>query len=167
MIRTVLVVAAFALSAWSSANPATAQSWRTYTNARFGTIADVPGDWRAGREPENGDGLDFASPDGQAKIVVSGGLNIDDNVEEAFKSRAEPLEGETVTYKARQGRMLVVSGVNGSRIFYRKSLLSCRDQIWNELSIEYPTARKAAYDALVTHVAGSLRFGRSAQIPDC
>jgi hypothetical protein len=27
--------------------------------------------------------------------------------------------------------------------------------------------RKAQFDALVTHVASSLRFGRSAQIPDC
>ena len=28
-------------------------------------------------------------------------------------------------------------------------------------------AGKAAFDALVTHVAGSLHFGRSAQIPRC
>ena len=141
--------------------------WRSYVNARFGTVAEVPRDWRAGREPENGDGLAFSSPDGQATITVSGGLNIDSAVEEAMRSREQPLDGETVTYKLRRGRVLVVSGVNGERVFYRKSILSCGDQIWNNVSIEYPAVRKAAFDALVTHVAGSLHFGRSAQIPRC
>jgi hypothetical protein len=46
-------------------------------------------------------------------------------------------------------------------------MLSCRDRIWNNLSIEYPAARKTAVDVLVTPVAGSLRFGRSAQVPNC
>src|SRR5262249_35584903 len=47
--------------------------WRTYENTRFGTVAEVPRDRRAGREPENGDGLAFSSPDGQATITVSAG----------------------------------------------------------------------------------------------
>ena len=94
-------------------------------------------------------------------------LNIEDNIDAAMKSREEPDEGETITYKVRQGRMVVVSGLNGNRIFYRKSLLSCRDQIWNNISIEYPATRKAGFDALVTHVAGALRSGQSVQIPDC
>jgi hypothetical protein len=67
-----------------SVGTAFAQSWRGYANARFGTVAQVPGDWRVGREPENGDGLDFTSPDGQATITVFGGLNIDDSVEQVL-----------------------------------------------------------------------------------
>ncbi len=166
MIR--IIAAAFTIALLAlTAQPASAQSWRTYTNARFGTIADVPRDWKAGREPANGDGLAFTSLDSQATITVSGILNIEDDLEAAMKSVEEPFEGEKVTYKVRQGRAVVVSGLNGNRIFYRKSLLSCRDQIWNNVSIEYPAARKAAFDALVTHVAGSLRFGHSAQIPNC
>ena len=79
-----------------------------------------------------------------------------------------PDDGATITYRHRGKRVLIVSGVRGDTVFYRKSILSCRDQIWNSVSIEYPAARKAAYDALVTHVAGSLRFGgASAQIPNC
>ena len=31
--------------------------------------------------------------------------------------------------------------------------------VWNSVSIEYPAAEKKAYDALVTHVAGSLKRG--------
>ena len=30
-----------------------AESWRIYSNARFGTTAEVPADWRPGRPPDN------------------------------------------------------------------------------------------------------------------
>src|SRR5581483_97745 len=100
MIR---IVFAAALVLIAPGQPAGAQSWRTYTNARFGTIADVPRDWRAGREPANGDGLEFSSPDRQAVITVSGGLNIEDELDAAMRSREEPDEGETITYKLRRG----------------------------------------------------------------
>jgi hypothetical protein len=145
---------------------ASAQTWRTYVNARFGTIADVPHDWSAGPEPANGDGRVFTSPDAMATIIVSGMLNTD-AVEPAMQSREAPDDGETITYRHRDARAVVVSGTRGDIIFYRKSILSCGDQIWNDLSIEYPAARKKAYDSLVTHVAASLHFGRSAQIPTC
>jgi len=36
-----------------------APSWRANVNVRFSTIAEAPLDWRAGREPENGDGLNL------------------------------------------------------------------------------------------------------------
>jgi hypothetical protein len=52
-------------------------------------------------------------------------------------------------------------------IFYAKHILSCADQIWNSVYLEYPAAEKTAYDALVTRVAQSLRPGRSAQVPRC
>ena len=61
----------------------------------------------------------------------------------------------------------MVSGTRGDTIFYAKHILSCGDQIWNNVHLEYPATEKAAYDALVTHVAGSLRPGRSAQVPRC
>lgn len=164
MIRAVCVLLLLAFTADAGA----AESWRVYANARFGSVADVPRDWRPGREPENGDGLRFASPDGQASVTVSGSLHIWDTPEEAMDIMQGADKDETVTYQRRTKRMLIVSGTRGNAIFYRKSILSCRDQIWNSVSIEYPAQRKAAYDALVTHVAGSLRFGgKSAQISDC
>ncbi len=164
MIRTAFAFLALLLAVEAAA----AQSWRPYANARFGTMADVPRDWRAGREPENADGLQFSSPDGQASITVSGSLHVWDTIGEAMAIMETPDDGATVTYRRRGKRMLILSGTRGDTIFYRKSILSCRDRIWNSVSIEYPARRKAAYDALVTHVSGSLRFGgRSAQIPDC
>jgi hypothetical protein len=134
-------------------------AYRTYRNDRFGVSADIPRDWRAGRPPDNGDGLKFTSPDGMATITVSGSYRIADSVAEALSSEQAPDEGETVTYQTRGPRMAVVSGMRGERIFYRKVVLSCKDQVMNRVSIEYPLARKQQFDALVSHVAASLQGG--------
>lgn len=144
------VLAAFA------AQSASAESWRAYHNARFGTTAEVPEGWRMGAPPENNDGRVFTSPDGRAQIIVSGMFSIGPRSEE-FALRLGPLEDEIIEYDRRGRDWLVVSGVKGEKIFYRKSLLSCRDTIWNSVFLEYPASEKDKYDALVAHVAASLR----------
>lgn len=143
------------------------EKYRTYRNERFGVTADVPREWRSGRPPENGDGLKFTSADGAASISVSGSFNISDTVAEAMENEQLADDGETITYRVKQQRVSVVSGTRGSFIFYRKAMLSCNDQIVNRVAIEYPAARKAAFDALVTHVAASLRAGRGFQSDNC
>ncbi|MEF3365514.1 hypothetical protein V3H18_03085 [Methylocystis sp. 9N] len=145
-----VVLAAFA------AQSASAESWRAYHNPRFGTTAEVPQGWRMGAPPENNDGRVFTSPDGRAEIIVSGMFSIGPRKEE-FALRLGPLEGETIEYERRGRDWLVVSGVKGEKIFYRKSLLSCRDTIWNSVFLEYPASEKDKYDPLVGHVAASLR----------
>jgi serine/threonine-protein kinase len=147
--------------------PAAAETYRTYANERFGATADVPASWRAGPPPANGDGLVFRSPDGSAALTVSGSLNIADSVDEAMRDQGAPNDGESVTYRQNGPRAVTLSGTKGDKIFYRKSILVCRDQIWNSIHLEYPARDKKAYDALVTHVARSLRPGRSEQISDC
>jgi serine/threonine-protein kinase len=144
-----------------------AASWRTYANERFGTTADVPSDWQAGEAPANGDGLRFTSPDGQAWIIVSGALQVSDSVGEAMAILERPNEGEQITYHHRETRLLVVSGLKRDRIFYRKSILSCRDTVWNSVAIEYPASRKESFDGLVAEVAKSLRPGRSEEVAAC
>ena len=84
-----------------------------------------------------------------------------------MKDYEEPGKDETITYRHRERRAVVVSGTRGDTIFYSRHLLSCRDEIWNSIHLEYPAAEKAAYDALVTHVAQSLRPGRSWQVRGC
>jgi len=131
--------------------------WRSYFNDRFGVTADTPADWKMGPAPENNDGSVFTSLDGSATITISGSfsaLSYDEEV--AIKTAPE---GGVATYKKITPRLLVVSGTRGDRIFYRKSILSCHDTVWNDLVIEYPAAEKAKYDALVAHVSGSLHPG--------
>ena len=71
----------------------------------------MPATWKAGEPPENGDGLVFTSPDGQASIIVSGMLNIDDTLAAAFASREEPFDGETVTCRRHFMRFDVRTGI--------------------------------------------------------
>ena len=163
-MRSLALVLAFVLAA----APALAQQrWRTYFNERFGTTAQVPADWRPGPEPENGDGLAFTSPDGEASITVYGGLHILGSVKEGMDVIAERNHGEAVTYEHRDRRAIVVSGTKGDRIFYRRSILACRDTIWHTVVLEYPEARKSAFDAIVARAAGSLKQGRSWQVKGC
>jgi hypothetical protein len=141
----------------SIAGAAWAETWRTYANPRFGVSAQVPSDWTMGPEPANGDGRVFTAPDGSAEIIVSGILSALSRDQE-FSIRTAPNPGETITYKAVRGAVVVVSGTRGDKIFYRKSVLHCG--IWNDVSIEYPAGEKTKYDALVVHVAASLAPGR-------
>jgi hypothetical protein len=135
-----------------------AETWRSYHNSRFGTAADVPASWTMGPEPANDDGRKFTSPDKHAEIIISGIFaNVD--TDDELASRLEVGEGETIKFKKRQGKWVVVSGAKGDRIFYRKTLLSCGDAIANDLWIEYPAAEREKYDALVAHVATSFRPG--------
>jgi hypothetical protein len=149
--------------------PASAeQGYRAYRNWRFGVSADVPSDWKAGREPDNNDGLAFTSPDGAATITVSGILNADDApAAEVIADEQRARDGETVTYRKASARQVVVSGTSGNMIFYRETILSCNDQIVNHLLIVYPAAQKQAFDALVSHVAASMRSSPGEQIPKC
>jgi hypothetical protein len=149
-----------------AASPAFAADWRAYRNDRFGTSADIPAGWRMGEEPANSDGRIFTSPDGRATITVSGSYAVLPRAEE-FALRLAADQGKTIQYK-KQGRdWLVVSGRNGARIFYRKSLLSCGGEVWNSVSLDYPADEKAAFDPIVAHVAGSLRGGKGYGTGDC
>jgi hypothetical protein len=147
--------------------PACAQTWKTYHNPRFGTTADVPADWRSDPPPENGDGLIFNAPDGSARLVVSGSLHVWDTVAEGMAVYETPEQDRNVAYRHREPRAITLSGTKGDLIFYEKHMLSCRDQIWNSIYLEYPAARKKDFDALVTHVAHSLRPGPSGQVGGC
>ncbi|MCI4677638.1 hypothetical protein K9U39_03065 [Rhodoblastus acidophilus] len=161
--RTVLALASagMILTGWGAA----AAQWRLYHNSRFGATADYPADWKVEPAPENNDGRAFTSSDGRARLTISGIFALEGR-EEEFAEKARPLEGETVTYTARKGDWIVVSGLRGGKIFYRKAILSCGNKVWNDLDIEYPKAEKAKYDAVVAHLADSLRPG-SGYDTDC
>jgi serine/threonine-protein kinase len=155
------------LLAGSATAAAAEGAYHVYYNARFGVSADIPSGWKAGPEPEINDGLVFTSPEGAATITVSGILNVDSSAAQAIADEQKGRDGETVTYRSKSARQAVISGTRGDMIFYRKLIISCKDQILNHLEIEYPAAQKQAFDGLVAHVAGSLHSGPSWQISSC
>jgi hypothetical protein len=160
-------VCLFILAIAGSSLPAFGQRWTTYHNPRFGTTADVPAGWRPGPRPENGDGLEFASPDGRAHLTISGSVNAFETIAESMEIYEKPEEGETITYKHREARAITLSGTKKDLIFYEKHILSCRDQVWNSIYLEYPATSKSAFDPLVAHIAHSLRPGISEQVEEC
>ena len=137
---------------------AKADVWRLYHNTRFGVTADYPAGWQMQPEPENNDGRIFVSPDGRARVTISGIFALDSRAQE-LADEAKPREGEQVTFKTQKSDWIVLSGVRGNMIFYRKALISCKDTVWNHVQIEYPAEDKAKYDSLVAHIAASLRSG--------
>jgi len=90
-----------------------------------------------------------------------------DTIEQAVAIFETPSEGETITYKHREPRSIVISGTRGDRIYYAKSMLSCRDNVWISVWIEYPAACRETFDSPVKQVAGSLGSGHSYQVAEC
>src|SRR3954452_8861829 len=118
MTAPVLRSVAVALLLASAAIPAAGaqNAWRAYHNARFGVSADVPSDWKAGREPDNNDGRVFTSPDGAGSITISGRLVLD-SLTETMADEQKADEGENVTYRNKGARQAVISGTRGNTIF--------------------------------------------------
>jgi serine/threonine-protein kinase len=160
-------LAAFLLVCSTVSAFAAPPGWQTYRNERFGATADVPAGWKPEPPPENNDGLRFVSPDGRSSVSVSGSIHGYDSIGEALDTFERPRQGERITYKVRRGRWLVVSGVRGGRIFYRKLLIGCRGTIWSGVDIDYPAGEKRAFDPLVTHISQSLRSGPGAEAEAC
>jgi hypothetical protein len=151
------------LAALAVPSPASAESWRTYRNPRFGTTIEYPDRFRPGRPPANGGGLSFSSPDG-ASFSVWGSHNAlehDLAAHEAFILEDRD-KGERITYQARGANWHVLSGTRGDVEFYERYLLSHRGQIVNGFAMTYPVRLRQAYDPIITRMSRSFRAGRGA-----
>jgi hypothetical protein len=146
---------------------AVASDWTTYVNDRFGATAQIPASYKAGDAPENDDGLRFTSPHGDATIAVWGAFAT--VTDESFADYAKRLvsydtdDGWEVSYSGGKGDWFAFSGSKSDRIFYERIIASCEGEIANHVRLEYPAARKSEFDAIVAHVAKSLRSGKGWQ----
>lgn len=158
MLHRLLLVASL-LTATASG----AESWRLYTNDRFGISVEVPASFRPQAPPANDDGRTFASADGHALIQVYGSYAPSVVVESfsAYRSwtRTQTLEeGLSLSYDAAGKDWFALSGSRGDRIVYLKVVAACRDRsLAQHLRIEHPAADKARWDPVVTRVSRSLR----------
>jgi serine/threonine-protein kinase len=136
------------------------EAWTTYRNTRFGTSIEYPARFRAGRPPENNDGLSFTAADG-ATLSVWGSLNVEEHDIAGLEAflRENPQAGEQITYRASGANWLVLSGTRGERVFYQRHLISHRGEIINAFAISYPAAFRGTYDPIVGRLSRSLRPG--------
>ena len=151
--------------AWAASTTA-AERFGRYHNDRFAFSVDIPADWRADPPPENGDGLSFRQPSGQGLISAFARLAQGSFAIEARDAFAE-RDLEAITFKRAGKDWVAVSGLRLGAIYYRRGVLGCGGEVWSEVDIEYPEAEKANYDALVTHVAASLRPGIGKNAAHC
>jgi hypothetical protein len=125
--------------------------YKTYTNARYGYSISYPSSLLAPQgEADNGDGQAFRSSDNRAEMRVYGSQDLGGGLGEAYR---EAQDGKEVTYKTMKGNWFVVSGRDGGKIFYRKTML--KGGVLKTFTIEYDEAQRDVYDAVTTRVARS------------
>ena len=127
--------------------------WQKYTNARFGFVLSYPATLIASREPDNGAGREFHTPDGAFSVSPQAHFFAPE-IGHTFESRwKEELETPdvTITYKRKTPTWYVVSGVtkDGTE-FYHK--LYTKGRNWVALDMTYPHAQNAKYDKWVEEI---------------
>lgn len=122
--------------------------------ARYDFHSIIPQDWRGVPPPHGMNAEGFVSPRGEAWLVFK--------AEPASRSVHAQLallrtvRGGHVTYEREGGTWIVVSGLKGKRIFYRKAVLACGGRVWHFLEFEYPAAEKRDFDDFVTRASKAL-----------
>lgn len=146
-----------------AAMAAHSESWRTYHNGKYGASARYPANWKVGPLSPLGDGRSFTSPDGRAIITIAG---LPGGPED-LGIYAQAQANQVVIYRNINSKRVILSGTQGSNVFYQKSLLTCSGTIWVQVFLQYPQSEKAKYDPIVTHVAASLHGGGLTEFSAC
>jgi hypothetical protein len=134
-----------------------ADGWTTYSNARFAFSLCYPSSvFRAGRPPDNGDGLSFAARDGATLATWGSNDALDHGLtgEQSFAER----DRKGITYRAKGGNWFALSGKTGARVFYRKTFFDDRRFVSFELS--YPASVASRYAPIVTRMQKCFRYGK-------
>jgi hypothetical protein len=136
-------------------------NYKTYGNGRYGYSISYPEDILVPQgESDNGDGQRFVSNDGSAVLLVYGSNNV---LEQSLKAvylevvKRSPAarSTSTVTYKAVGKDWFVVSGHEGGRVFYQKTML--KGGVLKTFRIEYDDAQKQTFDPIVIRIAKSFK----------
>lgn len=139
----------------------TQEKYSTYNNARFSYSVSYPtGLLIPQGEADNGDGQKFLSRDGRAEMLVYGSNNaLDQSLRDIYNEQLREGEGErskkTVTYKVLRDDWFVVSGREGDRVFYQKTIF--RGGVFKTFRIEYDKALAGVFDKVTKRVAASFK----------
>ena len=149
MHRALFTVAALALTATFAR---AADSYRTYTNARFGFVALYPSNLLSSRpESDNGDGRKFVSRDGKIELTTFAATNINDATLSQMQTRALAdwkSDKARLTYVKSGPQWFALSGYVGDAIFYEKTVNW--NGVFHTMIWRYPKSLKARLDAPVS-----------------
>lgn len=164
MTKSLRMTAAFCLAlmiCFCADRSKSQEKYSTYTNDRYSYSISYPtGLLIPQGEADNGDGQKFLSRDGQATMIVYGsnnalGQSLLDLYNEQLQAKGENSWKPTVTYKVLRANWFVVSGREGDRIFYQKTVL--REGAFKTFRIEYDKALAAVFDQVTKRVVASFR----------
>lgn len=138
-----------------------ALEWLHYVNGRYGTSADIPGEFLADPPPANGDGQRFTSPLG-GTISVFGAINFTGgglNNYRGFLKETMESDGWKLTYTPAGPNWFVLSGVKGSEIAYVRAEQpkGCASDIIHQIDFRYPTRDGKAWEPIVKKGTASLQ----------
>ena len=129
-----------------------------YVNSRFGTSVTYPDEIFSEPMPlpENRDGMTWRSPDG-ASLAVFGAYNVLELTPADMADRESTSDSPTyeVTYRRVAEDWVVVSGIDGDTIFYKRYEFGAADII-HSLVLTYPGSARDTYDRLVGRIGESL-----------
>lgn len=115
-----------------------------YCNDRFSYCLNVPPFLVGQGESDNGDGQVFLGKDRDVKLLVWGDLNaLGDTLRQRFEEAARGTLTRRVTYQVLRGSWFVVSGTEGGRVFYQRTMLDARRDVYATFLLEYPLGDRA------------------------
>lgn len=134
-------------------------SYDRYGNPRFGFWIDYPADLTPQADPANGDGQIFLSADKTVKMTASGNNNAGFDgtpfsPADYFSKLVLPSVSH-IAYQTEGKNWIILSWTEGDRIGYQKTVVGSKSV--NEFTLEYPSARKAAFDPVIRHILGSFQ----------
>lgn len=164
LLGIVLLIASIPTAYHAQSGAGTSPSgarYKTYYNPRFEYSVSYPVDVLYPQGvAANGDGQKFLSRDGRTIMLVYGQENVRNQTFAEFY-REESRGGSSqhpnriVTYNVFKNNWFVVSGTDGGRIFYQKTVF--RKDEFLTFSIEYDQSAKGTFDAITAVISRSFK----------
>ena len=132
-------------------------SYKHYVNRRYGFQVDYPADFIPGRQPANGDGLSFTSPDGQASLNVSAGHIFNTSLQKAYTNDLQRVQG-SLGYHTAGDTWYVITWSDARMIHYQKTFILGKTR--DDMRFSYPIQQKGSYENVVSALESSFKSGR-------
>ena len=125
------------------------------TRTQQAPVPLIPAGWQLQPADPDWKGKRYVSPDGAASVALYTALTEQEPIP-AHKKAFAFVEGEELTFLQSERDWIVVSGLKGDRMFYRKAALACGGRSWHHVAFEYPAEAKRSMEGVVTDTVRAL-----------
>jgi hypothetical protein len=138
-----------------SADMPVADQYTTYANSDFNYSIEYPANILSSIPgSENINGKRFTSQDGQSELTVSAIFNRPgETAEESYQTALADYsrQGKVVTYKVLRQNWYVISGFDGNRVFYERTIFN--SGLIKQFKFEWPDSQRATYEQITNHIS--------------